>query len=67
MFRSPEPYRQIHCRRQRSTVPVVGPQVLSSSCERAPERLANSEGEAWASTLEVVDGGVKLQRAVEGF
>lgn len=48
-------------------MPVVGLQVLSSSCERAPGRLADSEGEAWASTLEVVDGGVKLQRAMEGF
>lgn len=48
-------------------MPVVGLQVLSGSCERAPERLADFEGEAWPSMLEVVDGGVKLQRAVEGF
>lgn len=67
MFRRPGPYRQIRCQRQRSTAPGAGLRALSSSCERAPRRLVNSEGEAWESTLEVDDGGVKLRRAVEGF
>lgn len=67
MLRSPDAYRQIHCQRQRSTVPVVGLQVLLSSCERGPGRLANSVVEAWASKLEVVDGGEKLRQPVEGF
>lgn len=66
MFRRAGPCRQIHCPPQRSTAPVVGLWVLSSSCERGPGRLANFEGEAWALTVEVVDGGVKLQQAVEG-
>lgn len=67
MFRRAGPYRQIHCPPQKSTAPVVGLRVLSSSCERGPGRLANFEGEAWALTVEVDDGGVKLQQAVEGF